>query len=166
MLILARLDPDDAVTQLNDIELSQLILNIIHEMENDARNRNVTIEFQLPDHEIMIKGHEMAMATLLRNLLLNAISYSPEQGAVLIELLESKERAQIKVIDAGPGIPENKREEVFRRFHRGENAQHQPGSGLGLSIVQRIAELHKASVEITDGPTGHGTCIIVSFNKQ
>jgi signal transduction histidine kinase len=68
----------------------------------------------------------------------------------------------LAVADEGPGIPPDQRERVFARFYRGLESG-EPGAGLGLSIVARIAALHGARVELRDGPGGRGTLVQVAF---
>lgn len=99
---------------------------------------------------------------LARNLIDNAIRYCLPQGRVVVACSTRDGRVELSVSDDGPGIAPDQRERVFERFYRviGSN---ESGSGLGLSIVQRIAELHSASVRIRDGASGRGTTFIVTF---
>jgi two-component system sensor histidine kinase QseC len=166
MLTLARLDPEVAFKQLTNINLSELVEDVLREFSGQARNRGMRLEFDRPDNDLIIKGHDAAIAILLRNLLTNAFTYSPDQTDIVVRLHETADDIQLMVIDNGPGIPREERDQVLNRFHRGENTQHQPGSGLGLSIAQRIAELHKASLNISDNPHGPGACVTVVFHKQ
>jgi signal transduction histidine kinase len=95
---------------------------------------------------------------LLRNLVDNAVRYSPAGGRVIVAVAENI----LTVTDTGPGIPATERERVFDRFHR-LAGQDTEGSGLGLSIVARIAELHRARIELTDGEGGNGLRVRITF---
>jgi len=80
-----------------------------------------------------------------------------------LSLTPEGERCHFSVRDNGPGIPASERADVLRRFHR-LNHEDQPGSGLGLSIVSRIAELHGATVVLADNEAARGLTISVHFN--
>jgi two-component system sensor histidine kinase QseC len=92
---------------------------------------------------------------LLRNLIDNAIRYTPHDGFVKIYVERKLDNISIRVVDSGPGIPANLRSRVFERFYRviGTKAQ---GSGLGLAIVQQIVKLHKGSVILGTPTSGVG----------
>ena len=97
-----------------------------------------------------MRGDPASLATLLANLLDNALRYTPSGGRVDVAVTEESGGAVLSVTDTGPGIPVAARERVFERFHREANADDAAlgaeGSGLGLSIVRRIADAHGATV--------------------
>lgn len=99
---------------------------------------------------------------LLRNLIDNAIRYSPDSSLVRVELGRSGGRIRLAVIDQGPGLTPEQREQAWQRFYRilGSNTA---GSGLGLSIVKRIAEIHQTGVTLDAGDGGHGLCATLVF---
>ena len=99
---------------------------------------------------------------LIRNLVDNAVRYTPEGGKVAVRITRDGERISLSVSDSGPGIPPEERSAVLRRFHRLEQAG-QPGSGLGLAIVARIAELHGARLWLDSSPMTKGLNIGVQF---
>lgn len=103
---------------------------------------------------------------LLNNLVDNAIRYTPEYGVVDMSVYQDEKTIRLEVCDNGPGIPEAERERVLERFYRGSN-QNIQGSGLGLSIVkriaERIAERHGAQVELDTGLEKTGLCIRIIF---
>jgi two-component system OmpR family sensor kinase len=103
-----------------------------------------------------------------RQLLDNALRYTPEGGRVDVAVADDAGRAILSVIDTGPGIPIAARERVFERFHREippDDETHAAGGGLGLSIVRRIAEAHGATISLGDGPDGKGLAVRVRFPK-
>ena len=113
-----------------------------------------------------MRGDAANLATLLANLLDNALRHTPEGGRVDVAVAEEAGRAVLSVTDTGPGIPAAERERVFERFHRGaqaDDAAPGTGSGLGLSIVRRIAEAHGATVTLDDGAGGKGLAVRVRF---
>ncbi len=109
-----------------------------------------------------IPGDEATLSILVRNLVDNAIRYTPAGGEVQVQLVQEDDAVCLVVKDSGPGIPKAKREELFQRFQRGDDVEAR-GSGLGLSIVKQIADLHGAEVVLTDTEDGQGLCVIVSF---
>jgi signal transduction histidine kinase len=110
---------------------------------------------------VLVQGDEEQLRTLLDNLLDNAIRYTPSGGTVQVGVTAGQGEAVLQIADSGPGIALEERRRVFDRFYRaaGNGA---PGSGLGLSIVQRVAHAHSASVELADGPL-HGLLVRVRF---
>ncbi len=109
-----------------------------------------------------VAGHRDALVLLVRNLLDNAIKYTPDGGHVGIRLDTQAGRATLLIDDNGPGIPAAERTRVFDRFYRVEgNTQH--GSGLGLAIARAIAERHGAVITLEDAPGGQGLRAKVDF---
>jgi two-component system OmpR family sensor kinase len=94
-----------------------------------------------------IMGHPEALRILVRNLLDNAIKYSPGGGTVDVEIRREADALVLSVQDSGPGIPEEDRERVLDRFYRVAGTQTS-GSGLGLAIVKSIADLHGAQLTL------------------
>jgi signal transduction histidine kinase len=101
----------------------------------------------------------------MRNLLDNAIRYTPVGGSVSVNVSDIN-GINLEVRDTGPGIPEAERKQVLQRFYRITGSREE-GSGLGLSIVRRIAELHGAKLELTDNESGQGLLVRVIWpNSQ
>jgi signal transduction histidine kinase len=101
----------------------------------------------------------------MRNLLDNAVRYSPPGTAVHVRVDQRGNRAFIAVADEGPGVPAGERELLGRRFHRLLGTQV-AGTGLGLSIVTRIAQIHEAAIEFAETAPGIGLTVTVSFAAQ
>lgn len=100
----------------------------------------------------MINANAFAVEQALRNLVENAIKYSSRGSTITIEVLREAAEYQLRVIDRGRGVPEEARELIFERFHRAD--RRGVGSGLGLSIVRRVAEAHGGRVSVEDAPEG------------
>ncbi len=122
--------------------------------------RSVTIETRCAPARV--RGAPDLLRVLARNLIDNGVRYAGEHSCVLVTCDTQEGRVELRVADNGAGIPPEERRRVFERFYRilGNTAT---GSGLGLSIVQRIAELHAARVDIRDGLDGKGTTFVVTF---
>jgi two-component system, OmpR family, sensor kinase len=113
----------------------------------------------------MVKGDADALRTLISNLVDNAIRYTPAGGRVDVALADDAGSVVLTVRDSGPGIAVEDRERVFDRFYRGSGAGGIRGSGLGLAIVKRIAERHRAGVELGPGIDGRGLGVTVRFRQ-
>ena len=162
LLALARLEPLTSLDEKSDLNLYSLTQNVMSELDVESHKKN--IELSLAGEEsIMIKGNQATLEILVRNLLSNAIRYTPEQGHVDVEIKKDSGRVQLIVSDSGPGIPEQDLKRVFERFYRGQSNQHIIGSGLGLSITQRIAELHNATIDLSPNPD-KGLMVTVEFD--
>jgi two-component system OmpR family sensor kinase len=109
-----------------------------------------------------VAGQPEALHTLARNLVDNAIRYTPAGGRIELSVFVDSARPTLEVKDTGPGIPPEERERVFDRFYRLPGAGTQ-GSGLGLAIVRQIAEAHRAEVSLGEADHGKGLRVTVRF---
>lgn len=122
-----------------------------------AQRRGVTLAAVLPPGTATVAGQADLLAVLLRNLVDNALRYTPAGGRVEVRIGREPFGWRLTVADDGPGIPVAERARVLERFVRlAEDAGGGEGSGLGLSIVARIAQLHGAALELGDGLGGKG----------
>jgi two-component system OmpR family sensor kinase len=126
---------------------------------SDAKHIDLGISESQP---VAVLGDPDALHTLLRNLVDNAVRYTPPGGQVDLAVQQNAGSAVLKVVDTGPGIPPEDRSRVFDRFYRRPGSSP-PGSGLGLAIVKSIAEAHMATVTLGSGPTGTGLAVTVTF---
>ena len=111
-----------------------------------------TLEVLGIDNPVVVRGNAHAPEQAVRNLVENAIKYSPKGGLITTEV---DDMGTIKVIDRGQGVPMELRQEIFGRFERAD--RRGDGCGLGLSIVQQTIEAHGGSIEISDTPGGGAT---------
>src|SRR4029077_9403792 len=125
----------------------------------DAKHMDLGISDSQP---AAVLGDPDALRTLLRNLVDNAVRYTPPGGQVDVAVQQNAGSAVLKVVDTGPGIPPEDRTRVFDRFYRRPGTSP-PGSGLGLAIVKSIAEAYAATVTLGSGPTGAGLAVTVTF---
>ncbi len=161
LLTLARLDPVQLSGALEVCELRVVAQSVIAELAPVALSRNV--EIALSDGgSVQIDGDAGLIMIMLRNLIDNAVHYSPGGSCVEVAVHAAGRGATVAVSDSGPGIPPAERDKVGRRFYRvlGSN---ESGSGLGLSIVKRIAELHRARVTLDEAANTGGLRVTVTF---
>ena len=161
MLQLARLDPESGLPDPQTVDLAQLAESVCADLGPQILARHVDFELQA-DQACTVRGQAEWLRVLLRNLVDNAIRYTPAHGQVRVGIARTGGLTTIDVSDSGPGIPADQREAVLRRFHR-LNQDDQPGSGLGLPIVARIAELHGARLELAEATPAPGLSVMVSW---
>jgi signal transduction histidine kinase len=105
---------------------------------------------------------EMLFRHIFNNLLHNAIKYSPEEACIKVHLRAEGTKAIISIADEGIGIPAEDQDKLFEPFSRADNVGHLPGTGLGLVVVKRCAELHGGSISFTSIP-GQGTTFLITL---
>jgi two-component system sensor histidine kinase QseC len=160
LLTLARLDTAGGAA-FRDCGLGSLAREVIAEQVPAALARNVVLELAEPA-EAAVRGIPELLQALLRNLVDNAIRHGATRARV--EIASSPERVTLAVVDDGPGIPEAERAKVLERFYR-LAAAGEGGSGLGLSIVQRVAEIHGATLALSGGDGRKGLRVEVRFPR-
>lgn len=130
-------------------------------LEGLARVRGVRLDFAAEGAApIPVFGERESLASMVSNLVENAIKYSLDGGIVRVRVGRESSDAVLRVTDQGPGIPPALRERVFDRFFRNPD-QTQSGSGLGLAIVRSVLEKHGGRIVLVDGDDGRGLCAIV-----
>jgi two-component system sensor histidine kinase QseC len=163
MLQLARLDPESGLPDARPIDLATLAEAVCADLGSAILDKN--LDFDLQAVPCLINGQAEWLKVLMRNLIDNAIRYTPDGGRVLVRLEQHDKGVVFAVSDDGPGIAPEQRAAALQRFHRLNHAD-QPGSGLGLSIVSRIVELHAARFTLEAGADGRGLCAAVHFRKN
>lgn len=161
LLMLACLDPQTALAHARPASLRALAAECVAAQAPAAAQKNVEMGL-VADDEGLVAGDSTLLAVLLRNLVDNAVRYSPAGGEIEVSIGREEGSVLLCVTDNGPGIPEGERSRVFERFYRVLGSGEE-GSGLGLSIVKRIADLHRASIELADEPGGRGLAVTVRF---
>jgi signal transduction histidine kinase len=125
-----------------------------------AAERGITLALETPEG-VQMRGDDELLRRMTMNLLDNAIRYSPDGSVVAVRVGASPEQIVLTVDDAGPGIPEEKREHVFERFVRLETARPTSGGGLGLPIARWIAEQHGGSLRLES--SAHGSRFVATL---
>lgn len=162
LLALAREEAGEAMAGAERVELEQLAREAVADVLPAAQARGIDVGLE-PGAQASLLGQRQALHTLLRNLLDNAIKYSPAGGTVDIRIERDAAGDVLLVVeDAGPGIPQAERDRVFDRFYRVPGTEA-PGSGLGLAIVKTVAERHHAAVELDRSPRLGGLRVTVRF---
>lgn len=161
MLTLARLDAEVAAT-LESLALRPLAEEVLSALAGEAIAHNC--DLILAEGEANVRGNTTLLRALLRNLVANALAHGAP-ARIEVAIVATEDGTLLSVADDGRGLPETEREQLGRRFHRLASADFSvpAGSGLGLSIVRRIAELHRARVEFHPGLEGRGMAVRIHF---
>jgi two-component system sensor histidine kinase QseC len=163
LLTLARADAQQSETILQrQADLHGVARNLLAAIGEQALAKEINLSMEGETQPTFVRGDGDALAILLRNLVDNAIRYTPAGGEVTVRILKDADGVSLEVVDSGPGIPQAQRDTLFRRFQRGEGVEVN-GSGLGLSIVKQIAHLHQAEVSLSEGADGKGLVVRISF---
>ncbi|MBL0085227.1 MAG: sensor histidine kinase N-terminal domain-containing protein [Ideonella sp.] len=153
LLSLARQEPGAHAAGFEPVPLAVLLRQVLADAAPLAQGRQIGLSLEA-DEALQVSGDPAALAVLARNLVDNALRYTPSGGQVQVSCQPQDAGAAIRVDDSGPGIAPADRERVFDRFVRGAAAGETPGSGLGLAIVRSIAQRHAASVGLSTSPLG------------
>jgi two-component system sensor histidine kinase QseC len=159
MLTLARLAPDAVLFQPTSVDLAAVLKSTISDLAPVALAKGMDIELK-PEQHVLVSGDAGLLAIVFRNLIDNALRYSPQATRVAVQIEPADDVALVRITDAGPGISASARANIGRRFHRAPGTRA-PGSGLGLSIVHRILELHRGRMQFDALPTGSGFQVTV-----
>jgi signal transduction histidine kinase len=161
MLELARLDETSPIEKPYDI--SATTAETVLQQRNAAQTAGVQIKSHITPG-LIAQGHREAASVLVKNLIENAIKYTPAKGEINISLAAENNVIALTVADTGVGISTPDKQaalERFVRFNKGE----QPGAGLGLAIVQRAVELHHGQLTLSDPPNGSGLVVRVTLPR-
>lgn len=161
MLELARWDAERP-GQLGSVDLDACVDDELQEIGLFASDRDIEIAVHRDAAAHVVQGWEPGVRTLLRNLLDNAIRYNVQGGRVAVELRDTSQGTVLAVEDSGPGIEPERRDGMFQRFRRGAGSTAE-GSGLGLSLVARVAQLHRARVTLATAEGGTGLRVEIAF---
>lgn len=157
LLTLSRLDSLDNLDNIEPLALADLLQSAVMDIYHPAQQAGIDIRLNINAPQATRTGQQLLLSLLVRNLLDNAIRYSP-RGSVVDVTLNAR---SFSVRDNGPGIASDALARVGERFYR-PPGQDETGSGLGLSIVKRIATLHGMRVSLANGAEG-GLDVIVSW---
>ena len=136
------------------VDLPVLISEVVAQMLPLAQAAQVDLGLVEAQPVPQVLAEPEGLRVLLRNLVDNAVKYSPTGGRVDLSLAAQGDQVSLYVDDSGPGIPPAERERVFDRFYRADSARMaRDGSGLGLSIVKALAERNQANVSLGQAPT-------------
>ena len=153
LLRIARIESGERRAAFVRVELDQLLRDVVEFYEPLAEEKQQLLALRA-DTAVAVSGDRDLLFQAFANLADNAIKYTPPGGRISVSLQEQAGAVCVTVSDSGPGIPEQERDRVFRRFYRLEASRCLPGNGLGLSLVAAVAKLHDSEVHIEDNDPG------------
>jgi len=161
----SRLDAELSRAEGEVVNLGKMVEGIVDTFETTQMFSSIVFDMDTPEDDIMINGLPGRISQVLRNLIDNAISFSPEKGHVVVRLFEHEKEVEINVEDDGPGIPENKLDDIFNRFYTERPKAEDFGrhSGLGLSISRLIVDAHGGDIEASNRENTNGQVIGAKF---
>jgi signal transduction histidine kinase len=152
MLRISQIEMRSQRAGFHDIDLTQIAREVVELFDPSAEEKDVTLQF-LGGEKALVFGDRDLLFDALSNLVDNAIKHGGHD-AVTVEVRGDGSGPVVTVADHGPGIPADERKNVLKRFYRLEHSRNSPGSGLGLSLVAAVANLHGAQILMTDNAPG------------
>lgn len=161
ILILTRAESGNLICQLEPLDIEAFCLNLVEDFQFINKN-NTPIKFV--SQGLMIRPYldEKLLYSILSNLLLNAIKYSPTGAGISLILWKDSDRIVFQVRDHGIGIAEEDRGKIYEPFYRGQNVENIIGTGLGLAVVKKCVELHRGEIAL-DSQVDKGTSFTVKL---
>lgn len=154
LLTLARLEANKQALQRDEIDLVGLVQEVTASLYPLAQQKEQNLELDYQQDLMIVKANRVLINVLVRNLIENAIKYSPSNSTIHILLKQDVNQLCLKVRDQGQGVPEEDLNRLTQRFYRHEQSSDTRGTGLGLSIVQKILDLHDGNITFQNRPTG------------
>lgn len=151
LLMISRVEAGSAAAEMSQVDLSGIATDAAELYEPVAEEAGVKLTHTVAPG-IKVKGNRELLSQSLSNLIENAIKYvdGAKPASIEVQLTTDKAGVHLSVIDNGPGIASDKREDVVKRFVRLDESRSKPGIGLGLSLVEAVAALHGGSFELSD----------------
>lgn len=163
LLDVYRFEKDMKTLRFEHTHLLKLITSCMSEIEPMARDKRIKLNQDLPETEEIILADSDSLTRVVRNLLDNAIKYTPNGGEVQVSLATSDEKIILSVSDSGPGIPKEDQKHLFERFWRGRaSRRHTPGTGLGLYLCHQIISMHNGKIQYSDDGK-HGSAFVIEL---
>ena len=155
LLKLSRLERDDAVLNRTDFDLCELLCRVLICKEAALDEKHIEVECDFEEDSLPVHADRDSIEQVARNLLDNAIRFTPEKGIIVLRCRRVKGKCLTTVADNGPGVPKEDRGRVFERFFTADRAHTSGnGTGLGLSICQRILQMHGETITLDDTDAG------------
>jgi len=128
-----------------------------------AENKNIDLGVDVAEEDLYVQGNVDSLRVMLGNVVDNAIRYTAKDGRIDVNVRKENHQILLSVSDNGMGIPAHDRERIFDRFYRCEGTG-ESGSGLGLAIVKNVADMHKATIMLSEAQVGTGLIFTIAFS--
>jgi signal transduction histidine kinase/DNA-binding response OmpR family regulator len=162
LLDLSRAESGALIPDREDMDLASVTADVV-EGYRPAIEGRLNLRVDLPSESLRAYVDRMMWTTIVTNLVNNAVKFT-EEGEVAVSLSGDDSQVVLTVADTGVGIPQNEQAQIFERFHRVNNGDHQPGSGIGLALVAEMTSAHGGSVEVAS-ELGEGSRFVVRLPR-
>ena len=166
LILLSRFDAGRAELGKERIDLARFAHTMYQPFALQAKEKQVTLDLEVQlDHPVQIEASLNHLIILFRNLLDNAVKYTPPGGTVVWRIAATAQQALFTVQDTGPGIAPEHLPHLFERFYRADKARSRgtPGTGLGLALAKSIIEAYAGHITITSQGVGRGTTVTTTW---
>src|ERR1700722_1619656 len=154
ILVASQLEDSKQHVTKEKINFSALVQNVVNNAEKNSIDQKWDLNIE---QELFINADGLLLQMLVNNLIENASKYSQKNSTITVELKKHNGKILFSVIDGGPGIPQQEKKKIFEKFYRigNEATRSAPGTGLGLYLCKKIADYHKAQINVSDNlPSG------------
>ncbi len=155
LLSLTRLESGARELQRQEFDLAELLANLVHDADYEAKNRGCRVQMT-GNGPLLFTGSEELLARALENVIRNAVKYTADSSSITVELVHLEQDIAIRILDQGPGVPEEALAKLFEPFYRVADARDRQsgGTGIGLAIAERSVTLHGGSIRAENHPAG------------
>ncbi|MBN8934639.1 MAG: HAMP domain-containing histidine kinase, partial [Rhizobium pusense] len=160
LLMISRVEAGSIAAEMTEVDVSAIAEDSAELYEPVAEDAGLALETEI-EQGLIVKGNRELIGQALSNLIDNAMKYACEgegDKKLVVRLAKAPGAILLSVADNGPGIPADKRGEVLKRFVRLDESRSKPGTGLGLSLVEAVMELHGGSLELSDTDASNTAC--------
>jgi len=167
LLELSKLDNKQTNFKMKEILLNSLVEDSVEKYKIHANKKKQKLAYSECSNNLIVIGDSNRVEQVLKNIISNAVKYSPEEASIDVKLYTKNDYAVIEVKDTGMGIPEEDIARIFERFYRVDKARSRElgGTGLGLAIAKEIMEYHGGKIEV-ESTLGQGTTFYMYFPKK
>lgn len=163
--LLSQSDAQRLVAGTDEIDLTAMLASFGRTFQGHFAQKSLMYMAHLPQESLFVRANPSHLQVIFRNVVENAVKYTPAGEAITLSLTKQTDHYQIKVVDTGMGIPPEDLPNIFKRFYRVDKAHNRkiPGSGLGLSLAQSIVELYQGNITIQSEGVSTGTTVTITL---
>lgn len=162
---LKEFEDENMALKIEPVDIYEIIKNVCEDFKVYLEEKNIILQLNTDMKDYVILGDKYKLKQVFINLLSNAIKFTPSNGRIWIDIIENNSRVKVSFKDNGIGINKADIPFIFERLYRGDKSRHEiEGSGIGLTIVRKILQLHSATIDV-ESEEGKGTIFKICFKK-
>ncbi|SUY48409.1 signal transduction histidine kinase [Clostridium putrefaciens] len=164
LIDISKIDSGFYNISIKDHEIIKIVEDITLSVANYIEDKNIELIFDTELEEKIIACDPDKIERIVLNLLTNAVKFTPEGGSIFVNIYDRGDYITLSIKDTGIGIPDDKKDIIFKRFCHAEKSSHlnASGSGIGLSLTKSLVEMHKGSIHVSSS-YGHGSEFMVNL---